>query len=38
LDTLLDLPANSKKAALEKAMSEHIIGFGELVGLYKRRK
>ncbi|MGE5107429.1 MAG: YbhB/YbcL family Raf kinase inhibitor-like protein [Sphingobacteriales bacterium] len=37
LDTLLDLPAGSKKLQLEKAMSEHIIGFGELVGLYKRK-
>ena len=38
LDTLLDLPANTKKTELEKAMSEHIIGFGELIGLYKRNK
>ncbi|WP_018612208.1 YbhB/YbcL family Raf kinase inhibitor-like protein [Segetibacter koreensis] len=36
LDTILDLPANTKKLELEKAMSEHIIAFGELVGLYKR--
>ena len=38
LDALLDLPRNTKKEELEKAMSEHIIGFGELVGLYKRNK
>lgn len=38
LDALLDLPASTDKLQLEKAMSEHIIGFGELVGLYKRRK
>ena len=38
LDALLDLPANTKKLQLEKAMSEHIIAFGELIGLYKRNK
>jgi Raf kinase inhibitor-like YbhB/YbcL family protein len=37
LDSLLDLPATAKKTELEKAMSEHIIGFGELTGLYKRK-
>ena len=36
LDALLDLPANTKKPQLEKAMSEHIIAFGELIGLYNR--
>jgi Raf kinase inhibitor-like YbhB/YbcL family protein len=38
LDTLLELPAYSNKNSLEKAMSEHIIGFGELIGLYKKNK
>ena len=38
LDTLLSLPSNTRKRELEKAISEHIIGFGELVGLYKRNK
>jgi Raf kinase inhibitor-like YbhB/YbcL family protein len=38
LDTLLNLHANTKKIQLEKAMSEHIIAFGELIGLYKRNK
>jgi len=38
LDALLDLPANTRKLQLEKAMSEHIIAFGQLVGLYKRKK
>lgn len=38
LDALLDLPANTKKLQLEKAMSEHIIAFGELIGLYKKNK
>ena len=38
LDALLDLPLNSNKAKLERTMSEHIIGFGELIGLYKKNK
>lgn len=37
LDTLLDLPDSTKKLALEKAMSDHIIAFGELVGLYQKQ-
>ena len=37
LDDLLALPGHTTKYQLEKAMSEHIIGFGELVGLYKRK-
>lgn len=37
LDTILDLPANTDKSHLEKVMAEHIISFGELVGLYKKR-
>jgi Raf kinase inhibitor-like YbhB/YbcL family protein len=38
LDTVLELPVSAGKNELEKAMSEHIIGFGELIGLYKRAK
>jgi Raf kinase inhibitor-like YbhB/YbcL family protein len=38
LDALLELPSAAKKLELERIMSEHIIGFGELVGLYKRKK
>jgi Raf kinase inhibitor-like YbhB/YbcL family protein len=38
LNSLLDLHVNTKKAELEKKMSEHIIAFGELIGLYKRNK
>ena len=38
LDDLLELPPDTKKLQLEKAMSEHIIAFGELIGLYKRSK
>ena len=37
LDSLLNLPAGTKKGDLEKAMSGHIIGFGELIGLYSRQ-
>lgn len=37
LDTLLDLPGGSKKEELEKAMSGHILAFGELIGLYKKQ-
>jgi Raf kinase inhibitor-like YbhB/YbcL family protein len=36
LDSLLDLPADTDKLQLEKTMSEHILAFGELTGLYKR--
>ena len=36
LNSILELPDNTKKNELEKAMSEHIVAFGELVGLYKR--
>jgi len=38
LDALLDLPRSAKKAQLEKAMSGHIIGFGELMGVYKKTR
>ena len=37
LDGNLELSPNADKADLEKAMAGHIIGFGELVGLYKRK-
>ena len=36
LNTLLRLPANTNKAQLEKALSENVIAFGELTGLYSR--
>ena len=36
LDCELNISANSKKEALEKSMAGHILGFGELIGLYKR--
>jgi Raf kinase inhibitor-like YbhB/YbcL family protein len=38
LDTTLSLDKNTTKAALERAMTGHIIEQAELVGLYSRRK
>ena len=38
LNCVLDLAASTTKLDLEKAMSDHIIGFGELIGLYTREK
>ena len=37
LDTKLDLNPNSRKKDVEKAMKNHILAKGELVGLYSRR-
>jgi Raf kinase inhibitor-like YbhB/YbcL family protein len=37
LDSTLELSANSEKPDLERAMSEHILAFGELTAIYKRR-
>ena len=36
LDELLELESNTTKEELETAMNPHIIGFGELIGLYRR--
>ena len=36
LDTTLKLKSNSRKKDLEKAMEPHVVGKGELIGLYKR--
>jgi Raf kinase inhibitor-like YbhB/YbcL family protein len=38
LDAELNLPDETGKAELEKAINGHILGKGELVGLYKRKK
>ena len=39
LDTKLDLkPDSTKKKDLEKAMQEHVLSKGELIGLYKRNR
>jgi phosphatidylethanolamine-binding protein (PEBP) family uncharacterized protein len=32
----LEIPGSSPKADLEKAMAGHILGVGELIGLYKK--
>jgi Raf kinase inhibitor-like YbhB/YbcL family protein len=36
LDTKLNLPASTDKAALEEAMEGHVLAHAELVGLYSR--
>jgi Raf kinase inhibitor-like YbhB/YbcL family protein len=36
LDTVLGISPNASKADLEKAMKGHILGQGQLIGLYKR--
>ena len=36
LDTILNMPENSKKHQLQRAMGDHIVAYGELVGIYKR--
>ncbi len=36
LDELLDLKPDTEKREIEKAISSHMLAFGELVGLYKR--
>jgi len=37
LDTKLDLPSNSRKRGVEKAMEGHILAKGQILGLYSRR-
>lgn len=36
INTILDISINSKKIDLERAMSDHILAFGQITGLYKR--
>ncbi|RMG60990.1 MAG: YbhB/YbcL family Raf kinase inhibitor-like protein [Deltaproteobacteria bacterium] len=36
LDTTLDLPEGSTKSDLERAISGHVLGKAELIGLYRR--
>jgi Raf kinase inhibitor-like YbhB/YbcL family protein len=38
LDTQLTLDKSTDKAGLEKAMTGHIVGEGEIVGLYEKMK
>jgi len=37
LDAMLDIPHTSNKIHLEKCMSDHILAFGEITGMYKRK-
>jgi len=37
LDTLLQLSPKTTKSELERAMGNHILAFGELVGLYRKK-
>lgn len=37
LDTMLDLPPDTKKKQLLKAMEGHILAKGEMIGMYKRK-
>ena len=36
LDDLIDIKQPVTQSELEKAMSTHIISFGEIIGLYRR--
>jgi len=36
LDRMLEIPQSSDKTNLEQAMQDHILSFGELIGLYRR--
>jgi len=38
LDRELDLPSGSKRSQLDAAMKGHIVGQGELIGRYSRKK
>ncbi len=36
LNDLIELKSNATKTDLEKVINNHVIGFGELVGMYRR--
>ena len=36
LDTILQIPSDSGCPQVERAMTNHIVGYGELIGLYGR--
>ncbi|HXA01266.1 MAG TPA: YbhB/YbcL family Raf kinase inhibitor-like protein [Cytophagaceae bacterium] len=38
LDAMLDIEKISTKANLERVMQEHILAYGELIGLYQKTK
>jgi Raf kinase inhibitor-like YbhB/YbcL family protein len=37
LDTLLQLPSKTTRMELEQVMGKHILAYGELIGVYKRK-
>ena len=37
LDVMLDIPHNASKEMAEKAREGHVVAYGEIMGLYKRR-
>jgi Raf kinase inhibitor-like YbhB/YbcL family protein len=37
VDTLLDLPEGADKLQVERALHNHVIGYGELIGLYQKK-
>jgi len=37
LDSMLDLPPGSDKKAVEKAMKDHVLGEGQLLGVYEKK-
>jgi Raf kinase inhibitor-like YbhB/YbcL family protein len=38
LNSMLDVKKNSTKSNLERVMQEHILAYGELIGLYQKTK
>lgn len=38
LDAMLDIDAGADKRTVEQALENHILAYGELVGLYKKQK
>ncbi|MBI3032174.1 YbhB/YbcL family Raf kinase inhibitor-like protein [Candidatus Woesearchaeota archaeon] len=38
LNSMIELPEGSAKAEIEKAMNNHILAKGELIGVYERKK
>lgn len=38
LDTLLDLEEDANKQMVEQALQDHVIAYGELIGLYTKSK
>lgn len=38
LDTLLDVRSGAVKSVVERAMDGHVLGYGELIGLYRKTR